>query len=246
MNISLAPEILFHLGSWGITNAYLVAIFIVFAVYFFSLYINIRGVSLVPTGVQNAVESVFELWLGTIDSVTGDRKQSLRFFPLVVTIFLFVFLSNAIELIPGLGSIGVYGIHEGHVALIPFLRSSSADLNFTLSIAVITMLATWVYGIRAIGFSAHVGKFFNFKNPITFFVGLLEFVGEFAKIVSFSFRLFGNIFAGEVLLMVIAFLAPYIAGVPFLFLELFVGLVQALVFSMLALVFLKMAETAHH
>lgn len=246
MNISLAPEVLFHVGEIGITNTYLIALITVVAVLVFGWWLHARGVQMVPKGVQNVLESLFEVWLDTIESVTGDKKQTLMFFPLVVTIFLFVLLSNLAELIPGLGTIGVYGMHNGHVALIPFIRSASADLNFTLAIAVITMGATWFYGIREIGLSSHLGKFFTLKGPINAFVGILEFVGEFAKIISFSFRLFGNIFAGEVLLLVIAFLMPFIAGIPFLFLELFVGFVQALVFSMLALVFLKMAVTAHH
>lgn len=244
--ISLAPEVLFQLFGIGITNTYVVASLIVLLFAGVVWYLHVKQLRMVPVGLQNGIEAVFELWMDQIDKVTNDRKQTLMFFPLVVGIFLYVLFSNLIELVPGLGSVGVWGLHHGHVALIPFVRSASADLNFTLGIAVVTMVATWVYGIREIGFSQHISKFFSFKNPITFFVGILEFIGEFAKIVSFSFRLFGNIFAGEVLLIVIAFLAPYIAGIPFLFLELFVGLVQALVFSMLALVFLKMAVTAHH
>lgn len=245
MNISLAPEVLFYLGTLGITNTYIVGIFLVLFALVLSLTLRAKKISLVPKGLQNVMESLFEIWLNTIDSVTGSRTLSLKFFPLVVTIFLFVLFSNLVELIPGLGTIGVYGMHEGHVALIPFIRSSSADLNFTLAIAIITMVATWIYGIREIGVGAHLSKFFSFKGPIEFFVGILEFVSEFAKVISFSFRLFGNIFAGEVLLLVIAFLVPYIAGIPFLFLELFVGFVQALVFAMLALVFLKMATVSH-
>ncbi len=244
--ISLAPEVLFHVGSLGITNTYVVAVVIVFVALLMGLALKRHRAAAVPVGMQNVTEALFDVWMDTIDSVTGDRKLSLKFFPLVVTVFLFVLFSNLIELVPGLGTIGVWGIHNGHVALIPFVRSASADLNFTLAIALIVMISTWVYGIRLIGAKAHLSKFFTLKGPIDAFVGILEFVGEFAKVISFSFRLFGNIFAGEVLLLVIAFLVPYIAGIPFLFLELFVGFVQALVFSMLALVFLKMASVAHH
>jgi F-type H+-transporting ATPase subunit a len=99
------------------------------------------------------------------------------------------FFSNIIELVPGLGTIGVYGLHNGHVTLIPFVRSASADLNFTLAIAVIAMASTWVMGIREIGIRAHLSKFFTIKNPIAAFVGLLEFVSEFAKVISRFCRL---------------------------------------------------------
>ena len=200
---------------------------------------------MIPQGIQNGVEIVAEFWLSTIDSVTGNRSKSLSFFPCVVSIFLYVALSNLVELVPGLGTIGVYALHEGEVELIPFIRSSSADLNFTLGMAVTVVVATWIYGIRALGVTGHLSKFFNFKNPLVFFVGLLELIGEFSRVISFSFRLFGNIFAGEVLLLVIAFLVPVVAGLPFLFLELFVGLVQALVFAMLTLVFLNTATIGH-
>ncbi len=185
-----------------------------------------------------------------IDSVVQDRKQAYSFFPVVFTIFLFVILSNWIELVPGLGSVGVWGEHHGETVLIPFIRSSSADMNVTLSIALIAMIAVQVYGIASLGIGEYAGKFFvsPFKKPyfIGTFVGLLEVISEFAKIISFSFRLFGNIFAGEVLLLVIGYLAPYIIPLPFLFLEIFVGFIQALVFSMLTLVFLKNAVTSHH
>jgi len=103
-----------------------------------------------------------------------------------------------------------------------------------------------IFGIIGIGFFKHAGKFISFKGPIEFFVGLLELVSEVAKMISFSFRLFGNIFAGEVLLTVVLFLVPYLVPLPFLFLEIFVGFVQALVFSMLTLVFLKMAVSEAH
>lgn len=115
----------------------------------------------------------------------------------------------------------------------------------TIALALISVLACQFFGIVACGFFKYVGKFINFKNPITFFVGILELISEVAKLISFSFRLFGNIFAGEVLLVVIAFLIPFVVPLPFMILELFVGFVQALVFAMLTLVFLKMATTLH-
>lgn len=131
--------------------------------------------------------------------------------------------------------------------IIPFFRAPSSDLNFTLGLAIISVISVQISGILSIGFVKYIKKYINLRGPINFFVGILELVSEFAKLISFSLRLFGNIFAGEVLLMVIAFLIPLIAPIPFYFLEIFVGFVQALIFSMLTLVFLTMAvKTAEH
>ena len=128
---------------------------------------------------------------------------------------------------------------------VPLFRSANSDLNTTLALALITMIAVQWYGIQKLGLLRHLSKFFVFnKGPIFFFVGLLEAIGEFARILSFSFRLFGNVFAGEVLLVIIMSLAPFFIPLPFFALELFVGLIQALVFSMLALIFLKIATEA--
>lgn len=199
----------------------------------------------VPGKLQNLVESVVEGLVEFIQGITGDRVTAIRFLPIIATIFLFVLFSNWIEVVPGLGTIGVWGIHNGHEILIPFIRSASADLNVTFAIAIVAVMSLQVFGIVTLGFFKYMKKFFNFSNPINGFVGLLELVSEFAKIISFSFRLFGNIFAGEVLLLVVGSLAAWIVPLPFLFLELFVGLIQAVVFSMLTLVFLTMAVTDH-
>ncbi|MBI2552633.1 F0F1 ATP synthase subunit A [Candidatus Uhrbacteria bacterium] len=248
MNISLAPEALFHIGTFPFVNtlpmAWLVILILV------ALALTVRGkLRTVPRGAQNLVEALFESALGLMDSVTGDRKLSYKFFPVVMTIFLFVLFSNLIEIVPGLGTIGLWEVHHGKEVLVPFIRSSSADLNVTLAIAIVSVLSTQILGIVALGAFKYAGKFLvpPWKAPyvVGTFVGALELVAEAAKIVSFSFRLFGNIFAGEVLLTVALFLVPYVVPLPFLMLEIFVGLVQAVVFSMLTLVFMKMAVTSH-
>ena len=141
-------------------------------------------------------------------------------------------------------------MHHGENVLVTFFRSPSADLNTTLALALIAVVASQVMGMRALGVGHYLGKFFvsPLKKPygIGTFVGLLELISEFAKIVSFSFRLFGNVFAGEVLLLVMLSLASIAVPVPFLMLEVFVGFIQALVFAMLTLVFFKMATDAAH
>ena len=200
-----------------------------------------KKLALVPQTGQGIVEAGLEGLLDLMDSVLGDRHKSERYLPLVGTIFIMVMTANWLGLLPGVGSIGIQGEHE----FTPFFRAPSADLNFTLAIAIISVVATHILAFKELGAKAHLTKFFNFSNPILFFVGILELVSEFAKIVSFSFRLFGNVFAGEVLLIIIGFLAPYVAPVPFLFLEIFVGFVQAFVFAMLTLVFVAIATTSH-
>jgi F-type H+-transporting ATPase subunit a len=131
--------------------------------------------------------------------------------------------------------------------LVPFLRGANTDINTTLAITLIAMLLVQFWGFTTLGVFGHLGKFFNFKEgPIGLFVGLLEFISEIAKIISFTFRLFGNIFAGEVLLVAMMFLIPLVGIIPFLGLELFVGVIQAFIFSMLTVVFATAATTPHH
>jgi F-type H+-transporting ATPase subunit a len=131
-----------------------------------------------------------------------------------------------------------------HEASAPFLRPGTADLNTTIALGLIAMGAVQLFGYHYLKFN-YFKKFFNFSSPIMFYVGLLELISELSKIVSFAFRLFGNIFAGEVLLVVIGSLIGLIAPIPFYGLEVFVGFIQALVFSMLSLVLMNMATMSH-
>jgi len=179
-----------------------------------------------------------------MDSVLGNRELSLRYMPIVGTVFILILTSNWLGLLPFVGPLTV---KEG-LKSVPLFRSPSSDLNFTIALAIISVLAVNIFGSVTIGLWKHLGKFFNFHSPIDFFTGILEFVSEFIKIISFSFRLFGNVFAGEVLLTILGFLVPYAVPLPFIAMEIFVGLVQAFIFSMLTLVFIGMAvshETAH-
>ena len=250
MDISLAAESIFHIGNFPVTNTLLIALAIGALFFVASLFLK-KKLRMVPGGFQNLIEYIFEALLDLIDSVTQNKEETKKFFPIVASIFLFVIASNWIELAPGLGTVGINEVHGGKTVLIPFLRSSSADLNVTLALAIVSVFSIQFMGIAAIGAAKYAKKFFvsPLHKPymIGTFVGLLELLGEIAKIISFSFRLFGNIFAGEVLLLVMLNFVPYIVPIPFLMLELFVGFIQALVFSMLTLVFLKIAVTeAHH
>lgn len=245
MNISLAAEPIAHIAGFPITNTLLTSWIAIGVLIIFSVVLR-RNIRVVPRGVQNATEAVFEGAFGLMDSVTGDRKLSERFFPLVMTIFLFIMTANWLGMFPGFGTIGLREVHEGKEIIVPFLRTTNSDLNVTFALAAISVLTTQVFGILIVGGRKYAKRFFNFKNPIFTFVGFLELFSEIAKMVSFSFRLFGNVFAGEVLLVVIASLIPYIIPLPFMFLELFVGFIQAFVFAILTLGFLKIATVESH
>ena len=242
--ISIKAETLFHLGVFNFTNSYLLSL-IVMGI-FVSLTIWLKDkLALIPGKMQSILELLTEQILQLMDTILGSRFLSEKYFPLVATIFLFVLLSNWLGLLPGTGSLGltheIYKHGETEHVLIPLLRAPTRDLTFTIALAVISIIAINFFGFVALGFKQHAGKFFNFKNPIYTFVGILELISEFVKIISFSFRLFGNVFAGEVLLIIIGFLGPYFLPLPFLFLEVFVGFIQAFIFAMLTLVFVGMS-----
>lgn len=226
------------------------------------------GLQMIPTGKQNVVEMLIEALYGLTESVAGP-KWAPTFFPIVATIFLFVLLSNLIDLLtPLLAAVGIKEVVNGQTEIIPVLRSPSTDLNFTVALALISVALTQYYGVRANGFFGYLAKFINiggfvkffgaltgrvkgnpggilFMGLIDFVMGIIELISEIAKILSFSFRLFGNIFAGEVLLLVIPFLLSFIVPLPFLGLELFVGFIQAFVFAVLTLAFLSTATMSH-
>jgi len=180
----------------------------------------------------------------------------------VGSLFLFILISNWMGLLPGTGTIGIWQMHHGEPELVPLLRPANTDLNMTLAMAVLAVAASHFLGIITIGFFKYANRFIklgdiyhalkSFKpvNILTavieFFVGIIEIFSEVAKMVSLSLRLFGNIFAGEVLLTVLAGLVAYAVPLPFMALELLVGFIQAMVFAMLALVYLVMATTDAH
>ncbi|MBI2439327.1 MAG: F0F1 ATP synthase subunit A [Candidatus Moranbacteria bacterium] len=244
MEISIAAEKLFEIATFPVTNALLVG-FLVSGILFLVARTIASRMRMIPRGMQNILEIICEALLDLIESVTRDKKQARTFFPLIATIFLFVLFSNWAGLLPGLGTVGLIHGEGEYATIIPFLRSTSADLNFTLALSLFAVCATQFVGIAALGVVKYGKKFFisPLHKPyvIGTMVGILELVSEVGKIISFTFRLFGNVFAGEVLLTVMLHLVPYFLPLPFLFLEIFVGFIQAVVFAMLTLVFMKMA-----
>ncbi len=235
IHISLTAEKIFNIGgSFWVTNSLLTSWIAMFLLLIFS-FLGTRKVLLIPSNIQQVAEIIVEGIYNLFSSIL--HNQITAFFPLIGTYFLYIITLNWLGLLPGVGTIGLFKLEEGHKAFVPLFRAGTADLNTTLGLAIVAMVIIQIMGFKTLGIS-YLKKFFNFSNPINVFVGILELV---SKIISFAFRLFGNIFAGEVLLTVIAFLMPILAPLPFMGLELFVGFIQALVFSMLTAVFLSLA-----
>ncbi len=238
LHISIKSEEVFSFLGFTITNSLLasyivVAFFFILAVMFNEGFKNERSKFVFfILFVVGALHSMFV-------SILKDKTE--KFFPLIASFFLFILLSNWFGLIPGVGSILIKREHGA----VPVLRAATADLNMTLALALISVVLMQFFGVKYLGLRGYLGKFINLSNPLNFFTGILEIVSEFSKIISFAFRLFGNIFAGEVLLLVVAFLIPILASFPFYLMEIFVGFIQALVFSMLTGAFLKMAISKH-
>ena len=243
ISVILAAE---HVGSvfgFPVTNA-LVMTWIVMALLIGFAFFFGRSLTMVPGKLQAGIEWLFSFALDYMAEVLENRELAERFFPLVASIFLFILVCNELEFFPGVGSIGF--VHGG--ALVPLLRTPAADLNFTLALTLIVFIAIEATGIAMLGVFKYAGRFFNFSSPLKFAIGLIELVSELARLLSFSFRLFGNIFAGEVLVLVIGSFVSYLLPTPFIAFELFVGIIQASILTLLTLFFTKIAieeEEAH-
>ena len=237
IHVSIAAEKIIEVAGINITNSVLTTLLVSVALVTLALAVNL-GLRFAPTRFQSFFEFVFETLSDIVKSVAPHNYK--EFLPFILTFFLFILTSNWTGLLPVMG-IGI----QHKESLVPFIRPGTADLNTTLALALVSVLTTQYWGLKHLGISLHLKKYFNFSSPIDFFVGILEFIGEFVKILSFSFRLFGNIFAGETLLSVMLYLVPILIPLPFLGLEIFAGFIQAVVFSILTLVFFQMAVESH-
>lgn len=235
VHVALAAEKIFQIGPLPITNSILTTWLVTLLLIAFA-YFATKKVSLVPTSIQNVAEVMVDSISDLVSSVAGEKTKV--FLPIIASFFFFILFGNYFGLLPGVGSIGFWEESHGEKILVPFLRSINSDLNTTVALAVVSLIATHYLSIKYLGFGGYLAKFFSL-NPIFLFVGLLEIIGEATKILSLSFRLFGNIFAGEVLLTTASTkLFAFIVPIPFYFLEFLVGFVQALIFAMLTLVFM--------
>ena len=234
-HVALSAEKLFSIGPFPVTNSILTTWIVTLLLIAFA-YFATKKIQAVPGFLQNIAESMVEAFQDLVSSVAGDKTKV--FLPIVTTFFFFIIVGNYFGLLPGVGSVGFFETHEGQKTFVPFFRSINSDLNTTLALALVSVFATHYLSIKYLGLGGYLGKFFSL-NPIFLFVGLLEIVSEITKLFSLSFRLFGNVFAGEVLLTTASTkLFAYIVPIPFYFLELLVGFVQALIFAMLTLVFM--------
>ncbi|MDP6127831.1 MAG: FoF1 ATP synthase subunit a [Dehalococcoidales bacterium] len=257
----LPPEVVFHLFGFPITNTVISAWLTIIVVAGFSFAVT-RRLKLIPKKLQALLEFILGSLMDLCQNVAGDRNGR-RFFPIVATIFLFVMFNGWLSLFPGFGSILVHTA-EGEVHL---LRSANTDINLPLSIAIVSFLAVGFFGFKSLG-PGYLTKFINvgqflaglgqlgrgklgagmngiFLGAINMFIGLIHLLSEFVRIISFTLRLFGNMTAGEILLIMVTFLVPFLAALPFYGLELLVGFVQALIFGMLTLIFLTLAVVSH-
>ena len=259
--ITLFAEPIFHFGNFTVTNSLLTSWVVVIIIIILSFILRSK-LKTIPGKVQNVFEIVVEGALDLCDQVTNDRVLSLKIFPIAISVFFFILINNWLGLLP-VGGFGILEKSGAGLTFIPFLRGGTADINTTIALAVMAVLGANVFGVVSIGLWKIFNKYVNIKAlvkifkevrkdativivaPITFFVGLIEIVGEFAKVASLSFRLFGNVFAGEVLLVSMAALVAYIIPIPFLFLELLVGVIQALIFSILLVVYFTIAASDH-
>jgi len=240
-HISIGAETLFHIGPLAITNSQVLGFFgaLLLAGILFWTARALRSGS--RSRFMHAVMMLFENLYDTTVEVIGDKTVVKKVLPLAVTLMLFFMINNWLGLLPIVGSV-TYNVDGEHV---PLLRGVAADLNTTLALAIISMTTAQIWAIKRQGFFGNARRYlFNpIKEPLHFFIGLLEIVAEFSRTAALSLRIFGNVFGGEVLLVVIAFLTSYAAPLSlpvFYCLELFVGAVQAYVFFMLTIVFISL------
>jgi len=246
IHVALAPYIVGHVFGVPVT-ATLITAWVGMAILTVIAFIIRQRLAVVPGKLQSVAEVTIGGVFDYMADVLESREMARKYFPVVMTIFLFILTLNWFGLFPGVTSIGQYVSYDGGEKFIPYLYPAATDLNITLGFALVAFLTIQFSGIAAIGAFKYAGKFINFSSPLAFAVGLIELISEIVRLISFSFRLFGNIFAGKTLIVVIMFFTPYIVPVPIMAFEVFVGFIQAFVFAVLTLFFIKIAteEPAH-
>jgi F-type H+-transporting ATPase subunit a len=254
-HVELAAPTVFTIGGIGISNTILSS-WLTTIVLILLLVGGMRGTKLIPTGLQNFTEWILESLYSFVESVAGE-ENTRSFFPLIATIFLFVAFNAWIALLPIYQSLGL--MNGGHLE-VHLLRSAGTDLNMPLAIALISGVFVEYWGFRAHGLKyieeyvrfrellhglRHLSIMDVFTGIVNAAVGVLELLSHFIRVISFTFRLFGNMTAGEIVLLVAAFLVSFVLAVPFYGLELLVGFIQALIFAGLSLAFVSVAVAGH-
>jgi F-type H+-transporting ATPase subunit a len=243
--IHLAPPVLGHVFGVPLTSTMLTAWLTMVLLIALTALLR-KKLALIPGKVQVAVELLVGGAFDYISDVLEDKSMAKRYFPLIMTIFVFVLALNWIGLLPGFTAFGLLGENHGAKEIIPFFYPAHTDLNMTIALAIVAFFTIEIAGVISIGFFKYAGKFINFSSPLNFLIGIIELFSELARLISFSFRLFGNIFAGKTLLLIAMFFVPLILPVPILAFELFVGFIQAFIFAVLTLFFIKLATAEPH
>ena len=208
--VSFAAEPVFRLGIFNVTNSFLNTILVDVILIILIIALN-KKISIKPGGLQNVLEMIIGGFYNLTESIAGTRASKI--FPYFASFFIFILLANWTGLLPGVTSIGFYEDHK----LVPFFRAATSDFNVTLALALISAVATHALSINTIGIKEYLSRYLSL-NPIYLFVGFLEIVSEITKVVSLSFRLFGNIFAGEVVLGKVSTIFAFLFPLPFLML----------------------------
>jgi F-type H+-transporting ATPase subunit a len=245
LSIHLAPPVLGHVFGIPLTSTLVTAWVTMLVLTLVAFFIG-RNLRLIPGKMQIVAETLVGGAFEYMADVLESRALATRFFPVIMTIFVFILTLNWIGLLPGITGVGLVGNSHGKTELIPFLYPAHTDLNMTIALAIIAFFFIEIAGVLAIGLWKYAGKFINFSSPLNFLIGIIELVSELARLISFSFRLFGNIFAGKTLLLVAMFFVPFILPVPVLAFEFFVGFIQAFIFAVLTLFFVKLAIAEPH
>ncbi|MEM9336257.1 MAG: F0F1 ATP synthase subunit A [Patescibacteria group bacterium] len=244
ISVKLDPYIVGEFAGVAITSTMLTVWLAMFLIAV--LVVSLGVLKKVPGKLQSIVEVVIGGAFNYMATTLGSKEAAKKYFPVVMTIFMFLLVMNWVGLLPGVTTIGLMEGYGDKSHLVPFFYPPATDLNIAIAFAVVAMATIWFAGVAALGVFKYASKFISFKSPLAFLVGIIELISEIGRLVSFSFRLFGNIFAGKTLLVVATFFVPFILPVPILAYEVFVGFIQAGVFAFLTLVFIKLAIEEPH
>jgi len=243
----VAPETIFEIAGYPVTNALLLGLLGTFLLILFVIILR-KKLALVPKRLQSASEIMVEAFLNLMEQVTGSKKSALKILPIVGTIFVYFGLSNLIGLVPGISSFHVDGT--------PLFRTPTNDFNLTFSVAFAVVILAQIASIKQFGLLTHIGKYIQITGVINgfkkgigagvlsivdFLIGLLDIVSEFAKVVSLSLRLFGNMYAGEVLAAILLGAFAFLVPIPWLAMNILVGILQAMVFGSLTVAYYSLA-----
>lgn len=244
VHVEIAAEELFRIGPLAVTNSMIGALLASIVLLAAAAWFHRRS-ALVPGRFQSLLELPIE-FLSAIVRGTGGKRWR-QFAPLVFALFLFILVANWMSLLPGVGVIGTSEEGaDGTTLIVPWVRAAAADLNFTLGLALVSFVAFIVFGFRANGFGGYLKELLIAEPAyMTPLLTPIHLISELSRIISLSMRLFGNVFAGEVLLATMIALVPIVVPAIFFGLEMIFGLVQALVFSLLTMTYITLAIAEH-